>query len=176
MLSITCILSYLVLPKLVPPLQAKRNGNYIEVGASSDRVVFDVGDELELQCRANIGNKGNTKIEWRKSSDVYSGSFIGYRPTEGAFDESTPLGENQCGFIRKATIRYNVSAEDALFGLAFECFVSVSGYPSTELTPSGVYTTTNNLQYFVDVCRYIIYKLYFLRIIFFCIVLSSCAT
>ncbi|XP_053409285.1 uncharacterized protein LOC123561326 [Mercenaria mercenaria] len=133
----------------VKTLEGKKNG-FIEQGPSSDyRAAFNVGDVLELTCTANIGSKPATTISWLKTSKMStSGEFIEFQPQTGSFDEGTAISDNQCGYTRVATIRYNTTKADAnrANNLAFECYVSVSGNPY-----GTTYTTQNNPRFYVDV-------------------------
>ncbi|XP_053409292.1 uncharacterized protein LOC123559743 [Mercenaria mercenaria] len=133
----------------VKTLEGKRNGYIVQGSSSSDQAAFDVGDELELTCTANIGSLPATTIRWRKTSEMgQTEEFIRYLPPAGSFEEGTAISDNQCGYTRVATIRYNTTVADANRdnNLAFECSVSVSGNPyGTD------YTTQNNPRFYVEV-------------------------
>jgi hypothetical protein len=111
----------------------------------------EVGDELELTCTANIGSIPGTLIRWHKTSEISpSDDFIGYQPLQGTFDEGTAAIDNQCGYTRVASIRYNTTTADANRdnNLAFECYVSVIG------DPYGIsYPSENNPRFYTDVSK-----------------------
>jgi hypothetical protein len=111
----------------------------------------EVGDQLELACTANIGSLPGTIIQWHRTSETSpTDDFIDYQPPQGAYNEGTAVSDNQCGYTRKAWIKYNITAADANRdnNLAFECYVTVSGEPYGKS-----YTTENNLRFYTDVCK-----------------------
>jgi hypothetical protein len=117
----------------------------------SDMVTAEVGDELELTCTANIGSFSQTIIRWHRTSETSSSDdFISYQPPQGTVNEGTATSDNQCGYIRVASIKYNVTAADAYRdnNLAFECYVTVSGDPYGKS-----YTSENNLRLYIDVSK-----------------------
>ncbi|XP_045187537.2 deleted in malignant brain tumors 1 protein-like [Mercenaria mercenaria] len=130
-------------------LEGKRNGFIVQGSSSSDQAAFDVGDELELTCTANIGSLPATTIRWRKTSEKGTmDDFIEYHPPAGTFDQGTAISDNQCSYTRIASITYNTTAADANRdnNLAFECYVSVSGNPY-----GTTYTTQNNPRFYADI-------------------------
>ncbi|XP_060556915.1 uncharacterized protein LOC132717461 [Ruditapes philippinarum] len=88
-------------------------------------------------------------IRWHRTSETStSNELIGYQPPQGTFDEGTANSDNQCGYIRVASIKYNVTVADAYRenNLAFACFVTVSGDPY-----GSSYTSENNPRFYTDV-------------------------
>jgi hypothetical protein len=113
----------------------------------SDMATAEVGDELELTCTANIGSLPETVIRWQITSEAgINDEFIGYKPPPGTFDDGVAVSDNQCGYTRVASIKYNTISADAKRDnhLAFECSVTVSG------DLYGRQITTKN-QFYVDV-------------------------
>ncbi|XP_060552609.1 uncharacterized protein LOC132713922 [Ruditapes philippinarum] len=134
----------------VTSLITRKNGFIVEGMSSSDMATAEVGDELELTCTGNIGSLPGTIIRWhRTSATSHANDFIGYQPPQGTYDEGTAISDNQCGYKRVASIRYNVTAADANRdnNLAFECYVTVSGDPY----PGNSYTSENNPRFYTDV-------------------------
>ncbi|XP_060566236.1 uncharacterized protein LOC132725167 [Ruditapes philippinarum] len=135
----------------VTSLITKKNGFIMEGMSPSNMVTTEVGDELQLTCTANIGSFSQTIIRWHRTSETStSDDFIGYQPPKGTVDEGTATSDNQCGYIRVASIKYNVTVTDALRdnNLAFECFVKVSGDPYGKS-----YTSGNNPRLYIDVIK-----------------------
>jgi hypothetical protein len=111
----------------------------------------EVGDELELTCTANIGSSSQTMIRWHRTSETsQNDDFIGYQAPQGTFDEGTAVSDNQCGYTRVASIRYNLTAADANRdnNLAFECYVRVNGDPY-----GSIYTSEYNPRFYTDVSK-----------------------
>ncbi|XP_060575844.1 uncharacterized protein LOC132733257 [Ruditapes philippinarum] len=135
----------------VTSLNVKKNGFKVQGGSPSDMTTAEVGDELELTCKANIGSLQGTIIRWHRTSETsQNDDFIGYQPPQGTFDEGTAVSDNQCGYTRVASIKYNVTAADANRdnNLAFECYVTVSGDPY-----GNTYTSKNNPRFYTDVTK-----------------------
>jgi hypothetical protein len=135
----------------VTSLITKKNGFIVEGMSPTNMATTEVGDELELTCTANIGSLSTTIIRWHKTSETsLSDEFIGYQPPQGTFDEGTATSDNQCGYTRVASIRYNVTTVDAYRdnNLAFECYVTVSGDPY-----GNSYTSENNPRFYTDVSK-----------------------
>jgi hypothetical protein len=112
----------------------------------------EVGDELELTCTANIGSLPGTIIRWHKTSETsQNDDFIGYQAPQGAYDEGTAVSDNQCGYTRVATTRYNITAADANRdnNLALECYVTVSGDPYG----NSFFSSENNPRFYIDVSK-----------------------
>ncbi|XP_060597925.1 uncharacterized protein LOC132751728 [Ruditapes philippinarum] len=135
----------------VTSLVVKRNGFIVEGMSPSNMATAEVGDELELTCTANIGSLPGTSIRWHRTSETsQNDDFIGYQAPQGTYDEGTAVSDNQCGYTRVATTRYNTTAADANRdnNLAFECYVTVSGDPY-----GNSYTSENNPRFYTDVTK-----------------------
>jgi hypothetical protein len=129
----------------------KKNGYIIQGMSPSDIATAEVGDELELICTANIGSFSQTIIRWHRTSETSTNDdFIGYQPPKGTVDEGTATSDNQCGYSRVASIKYNVTVTDAYRdnNLAFECYVTVIGDPY-----GNSYTSENNPRLYIDVSK-----------------------
>jgi hypothetical protein len=139
-----------VKPRVIS-LVARRNGLIVQGPSNlSDAVSVAVGDELELNCTANIGSLPETIIRWNISSETSSaGEFDKYRSTAGTFDDGTAISDNQCGYIRTGSIKYNITTSDVheAYYLVFECFVRV------DKDPYGSFVTQNNPRFYFDVSK-----------------------
>jgi hypothetical protein len=128
-----------------------KNGVIVVGPSSSNMATVEVGDELQITCTANIGSLPGTIIRWHRTSETSSSDeFIGYQPAPGTFDEGTAISDNQCGYTRIASIRYNTAAADAnrCNNLAFECYVTVSGDPY-----GNSYISENNPRFYTEVSK-----------------------
>ncbi|XP_060552610.1 mucin-3B-like [Ruditapes philippinarum] len=133
----------------VTSLITRKNGFIVQGTSPSDIAIAEVGDELELTCTANIGSLPGTIIRWHRTSETsQNDDFIGYQAPQGTYDEGTAVSDNQCGYTREATTRYNTTAADANRenNLAFECYVTVTGDPY-----GNSYTSENNPRFYTDV-------------------------
>jgi hypothetical protein len=139
-----------VKPKVIS-LIARKNGFIVQGSSSNEVAPFKVGDGLELSCTSNIGSLSSTIIQWQRTSETASNDeFIEYQPAPGTFNDGTATSDNQCGYIRVATIKYNVTTADASreSHLAFQCYVTVSGDPY-----GTSYTSENNPGFYADVSK-----------------------
>jgi hypothetical protein len=135
----------------VTSLVVRKNGFIVQGMSPSNKATAEVGDELKLTCTANIGSLKRTIIRWHRTLETsQNDNFIGYQPPQGTLDEGTAISDNQCGYTRVATVKYNITAADANRdnNLAFDCFVTVSGYPY-----EGYYTSENNPRFYTDVSK-----------------------
>ncbi|XP_060551827.1 uncharacterized protein LOC132713311 [Ruditapes philippinarum] len=133
----------------VTSLITRKNGFIVQGMSPSDMATAEVGDELELTCTANIGTLKGTLIRWHKTSEMSkTNEFTGYQPPQGTVDEGTSISDNQCGYTRVASIKYNTTAADAKRdnNLAFECYVTVTGDPY-----GYSFTSENNPTFYTDV-------------------------
>ncbi|XP_060596625.1 uncharacterized protein LOC132750633 isoform X2 [Ruditapes philippinarum] len=133
----------------VTSLITRKNGFVVQGMSPSDIATAEVGDELELTCTANIGSLKGTLIRWNRTSETSpTNEFIGYEPPQGTVDEGTEISDNQCGYTRVASIKYNATAADAKRdnNLAFECYVTVTGDPYGKS-----FTSENNPRFYTDV-------------------------
>ncbi|XP_060597930.1 uncharacterized protein LOC132751732 isoform X2 [Ruditapes philippinarum] len=133
----------------VTSLLTRKNGFIVQGISPSDMATAEVGDEFELTCTANIGSFPETIIRWHRTSETSpTNEFIGYEPPQGTVDEGTAISDNQCGYTRVASIKYNATAADAKRdnNLAFECYVTVSGDPY-----GYSFTSENNPRFYTDV-------------------------
>jgi hypothetical protein len=113
-------------------------------------VSVDVGDELELNCTANIGSLPETIIRWNISSKSSVASELDeYRATDGTFDDGTAISDNQCGYIRTGSIKYNITTSDVheAYYLVFECYVRV------DKEPYGSFVTQTNPRFYFDASK-----------------------
>ncbi|XP_060585659.1 uncharacterized protein LOC132741494 isoform X3 [Ruditapes philippinarum] len=133
----------------VTSLVVRKNGFIVEGMSPSNMATAAVGDELQLTCTANIGSIPGTIIRWHRTSETsQNDDFIGYQAPQGTYDEGTAISDNQCGYTRVASIRYNTTAADANRdnNLAFDCYVTVTGDPY-----GNSYTSENNPRFYTDV-------------------------
>jgi hypothetical protein len=133
-------------------LITRKNGFIVQGMSQSDMANAEVGDVLELTCNANIASSSQTIIQWHITNETaQNDEFIGYQPPQGTYDEGNAASDNQCGYTRVASIRYNVTAADANRdnNLAFECYVTFSGGD-----PYGdKFTSANNPRFYADVSK-----------------------
>jgi hypothetical protein len=135
----------------VTSLLTRKNGFIVQGISPLDMATAEIGDEFELTCTANIGSLPGTTIRWLKTSETSpTNEFISYQPPQGTVDEGTAISDNQCGYTRVASIKYNATAADAKRdnNLAFECYVIVSGDPY-----GNSFTSENNPRFYTDVSK-----------------------
>ncbi|XP_053392668.1 sushi, von Willebrand factor type A, EGF and pentraxin domain-containing protein 1-like isoform X2 [Mercenaria mercenaria] len=114
-------------------LEGKKNG--VSLGSSSITypAQLKLGDTLELNCTAQIGNDNKRTISWESSTSLSDGALLPGGPN-GETTPGTVGNYHDCQYTRSATINHIIDTTDLSTGnRSFSCLVHIE-------TPDGLYT------------------------------------